>query len=145
MDQAELHEERPGDRILAVGYDLDEPERPIEGDRLFHRRQRVEPQTGIAERARLTDHGPGQAPPEARAPRRRTNVKPLHLAGAVADRPQRDAARELGAGGGEEEPSGGRRVRPGQSGQLLLETLETEIDAHRGLVFAEEPARELDR
>src|SRR5215471_15932234 len=85
--QIELHEARPDDRIVVVRRDLAEAERLVEGKGFLHRRQGVQTHARVADRARLADHGLGQATPQARAARRRADVEALHLAEAGAQRP----------------------------------------------------------
>src|SRR5207248_7640390 len=95
--EPELHEGRSLDRVEAVRLGLLEAERTVERTCALHRRERVEPHALEAELARAGDRCLSEGAPETRAARRRAHVEPLHLARAVPERPQRDAADDLDA------------------------------------------------
>src|SRR5581483_1395879 len=73
---------------------------------------------------------------EARAPRRGPHVQPLHLADAVREGAHADAT---GVARDEEDV-----VAIRQRGELVLESLERQIDAERLRILAEERPDELD-
>src|SRR5262245_8980823 len=142
--EIELHEASADDRIVVIRRDLAEAERLAEREGLLHRRQGVQAHPRVADRARLADHGLGQAASQACAAGRRADVEALHLAEAAGEWPQRHAAARFDAVDRQEEAAGRRRVGPGQRGDLLREALERELDAQRGLVLLEEPSRRGD-
>src|SRR5439155_14792606 len=109
--QGELEVQRALDRILCVGGDLDEAAAAIERDRTLHdRRDRVQPHATVAGAASLVDDRVGEKRPRAGAPRLRPDVQPLHLADALAQVAQPDAAHRPAAQPRQQQPAGRWRV-----------------------------------
>ena len=87
----------------------------------------------------LAADGPQTAPAEPGA-----HPQPLHLADPVFLLPEGDASRGLSVRERQEQAALGRRVRPGQPGQLRVEVLEAKRDSERLLILDEKSACDLD-
>lgn len=129
----ELEEEDALDRVVVVALDLPEAERQVERSRGVHRRQRVEPHRRVPELPGSGDHRSHQRPAGARPARGRPDVEPFHLAHAVLQRPQGDAAGDLLTLARKQD----RVVPAGERGELGLGIDEPAVLAERGEVVAE--------
>src|SRR5689334_12896569 len=90
--EGERVEARAGQVRVAVGRGFDEAEAAVERLCGRHARERIEPQRGIAGRARGVDDRADEARAEAEPAVRIAHVQPLHLAAARVVAAQRRAS-----------------------------------------------------
>ena len=134
--EPQLEEEDAIDRVVVVALDPAEAEGEVERPRGVHRRQRIEPHRRVAKLTRPADRRLHQRAPGARAARKRPDAEPFDLAGALLERPQRDAAGDLLAVARDED----RVVAVGQRGELALGVDEPTVLPEPAEVLAEELA-----
>src|SRR6266850_977734 len=124
----QLEVSRLGDRVESVRRYVAEAKRAIESFRGLHRGQGIEPYARVARLPCPADGRLRQPPAEPKGPAGGANVEPLHLAGTSLERPHADAPDRALFGVGQKQPARGRRVCPGQGGQLGVEILEVQIE-----------------
>src|SRR6185436_7975163 len=127
----------------------------VQRARLVHAFERVEAERTVPDRARSVDDGGREPTAGPGTARDRPDVESLDLAdrrrGRAAERggrrvelAQRDAADRLARRPREEQPPARRRITSRERRELVVETLEGEVDLERRRVFGEELARERD-
>src|SRR5437762_460930 len=130
------------ERIRIVRFRRTEAERSIQGLSGFHRLQRIQHHSPVAESRRLLDDRDRELPADIAAAGRRYHIHPLHLAHLVVSTADADTSDYLSVVAGEQQPCPGRTVHRRKLIELSREILKTEVHTQRGCVLLEEtPSR----
>ena len=124
----QLQKPRPRHRVLAVRRDVHEPEPHVQSLRRGHRGQRIETYAPVARRSRVADQPAHELFADAKRTELLAHEQPLHLAAVGRlERLERDAPRRPPLHSRQQQRTGGRRIWPGQLGELGVERLLLEI------------------
>ena len=144
QDQTEVL--RSDDWVVPVGFDLPESEYLVQLLRASHCWQGVQTHAPIADRACFGDGALGEHAADAMRPERGAHKQTLHLARVVSRQwPKRNASGDDTVGTGQQQPTAGRCVLSWQVCQLILEVLESKVDAESRLVLLEQDSGLCDR
>jgi hypothetical protein len=133
--QRQFHEYGPFNGIVAIGLNHLKSQRYVQCSGRFHRRNSIQPHTGIADPSGLLNYGFREGSADCQAAELRPNVKSLHLTDTRTHFPQRHTSRRLPGIRGNQQAPFRRGVTVWKIGQFLFKVLKVQIEAQRSGIF----------
>src|SRR5438270_1764915 len=128
----QLHVQRAGNRIRAIGRNLAESNSAVHRDRISHDRlNRVETHAPVADLAGFGDDAVCDNPAQALAAELRAQIKALHLADVWLEFVQRDTPHDFTFILGQKQPPVWRSIVTRKTGKFSIEILEAEAEPKR--------------